>query len=96
MSLVDSNTFIEPTAGTSLNAARGQINNSLRSILTNFRSAAAPTSVNLTASGANIGEQDGMLYRHANANVNALYISCLLYTSPSPRDLSTSRMPSSA
>ena len=26
----------------------------------------------------------------------ALLISCLLYTSPSPRDLSTSRMPSSA
>ena len=25
-----------------------------------------------------------------------LYLSCLLYTSPSPRDLSTSRMPSSA
>ena len=25
-----------------------------------------------------------------------MYISCLLYTSPSPRDLSTSRMPSSA
>ena len=25
-----------------------------------------------------------------------LYIGCLLYTSPSPRDLSTSRMPSSA
>ena len=24
------------------------------------------------------------------------YINCLLYTSPSPRDLSTSRMPSSA
>ena len=24
------------------------------------------------------------------------YVSCLLYTSPSPRDLSTSRMPSSA
>ena len=32
-----------------------------------------------------------------NLNVNDLdYISCLLYTSPSPRDLSTSRMPSSA
>ena len=75
MSLVDSNTFIEPTAGTSLNAARGQYNNSLRSLLTNFRSSGAPTTVNLTASGANIGEQDGMLYRHANANVNALYIS---------------------
>ena len=25
-----------------------------------------------------------------------LYVTCLLYTSPSPRDLSTSRMPSSA
>ena len=29
-----------------------------------------------------------------NPRVNALI--CLLYTSPSPRDLSTSRMPSSA
>ena len=28
--------------------------------------------------------------------IRAQYISCLLYTSPSPRDLSTSRMPSSA
>ena len=27
---------------------------------------------------------------------NAVYYYCLLYTSPSPRDLSTSRMPSSA
>ena len=27
---------------------------------------------------------------------NPAYIACLLYTSPSPRDLSTSRMPSSA
>ena len=27
---------------------------------------------------------------------NYLLLSCLLYTSPSPRDLSTSRMPSSA
>ena len=27
---------------------------------------------------------------------SGLYQSCLLYTSPSPRDLSTSRMPSSA
>ena len=29
-------------------------------------------------------------------NINAKAIICLLYTSPSPRDLSTSRMPSSA
>ena len=28
--------------------------------------------------------------------INALLDTCLLYTSPSPRDLSTSRMPSSA
>ena len=27
---------------------------------------------------------------------NAFHFTCLLYTSPSPRDLSTSRMPSSA
>ena len=27
---------------------------------------------------------------------DVMYINCLLYTSPSPRDLSTSRMPSSA
>ena len=32
------------------------------------------------------------VYTNMNANVH----SCLLYTSPSPRDLSTSRMPSSA
>ena len=31
-----------------------------------------------------------------NCNANAVYKACLLYTSPSPRDLSTSRMPSSA
>ena len=30
----------------------------------------------------------------ANANVEHKNIACLLYTSPSPRDLSTSRMPS--
>ena len=30
------------------------------------------------------------------APIYGLYHSCLLYTSPSPRDLSTSRMPSSA
>eukprot|EP00831_Metopus_contortus_P028711 TRINITY_DN23780_c0_g1_i3.p2 TRINITY_DN23780_c0_g1~~TRINITY_DN23780_c0_g1_i3.p2 ORF type:complete len:115 (-),score=21.21 TRINITY_DN23780_c0_g1_i3:127-471(-) len=31
-----------------------------------------------------------------DANKSGLNIYCLLYTSPSPRDLSTSRMPSSA
>ena len=37
--------------------------------------------------------QIGHLYAHLNRAWNS---SCLLYTSPSPRDLSTSRMPSSA
>ena len=31
-----------------------------------------------------------------NRSIHNNYITCLLYTSPSPRDLSTSRMPSSA
>ena len=30
------------------------------------------------------------------SNIDALNLSCLLYTSPSPRDTSSSRMPSSA
>ena len=30
------------------------------------------------------------------SNIWLMFIACLLYTSPSPRDLSTSRMPSSA
>ena len=32
----------------------------------------------------------------ANSYRHPLFKACLLYTSPSPRDLSTSRMPSSA
>ena len=31
-----------------------------------------------------------------DVTINQLLMGCLLYTSPSPRDLSTSRMPSSA
>ena len=75
MALVDSNTYIEPTAGTSLNTARSQFNNAIRSLLTTFRSSANPTTTNITAAGAGIGEQDGMLFRMANNNVAALYIS---------------------
>ena len=37
--------------------------------------------------------QSGLAYETAR---NCLIDTCLLYTSPSPRDLSTSRMPSSA
>ena len=37
------------------------------------------------------------LYYHKNLqNIPGIILPCLLYTSPSPRDLSTSRMPSSA
>jgi len=82
MALVDSNTFIEPTSGTSLNAARSQFNNSLRSLLTNFKSAAAPAATNITAAGTNIGEQDGMLFR--SATTNALYISDSVHVKSSP------------
>ena len=36
-------------------------------------------------------------FQHAGSDiVQAFTYNCLLYTSPSPRDLSTSRMPSSA
>ena len=40
-----------------------------------------------------IPEYDGMVVRSATKVTKNI---CLLYTSPSPRDLSTSRMPSSA
>ena len=39
---------------------------------------------------------DKTLERTKASIYDAPIISCLLYTSPSPRDLSTSRMPSSA
>ena len=42
---------------------------------------------------------DLMIYKHGHPYETAdlmIYKHCLLYTSPSPRDLSTSRMPSSA
>ena len=43
-------------------------------------------------------EADYILLSHGHQDhiLDAESIACLLYTSPSPRDLSTSRMPSSA
>ena len=38
----------------------------------------------------------GDIFHTPNPNGKAILQICLLYTSPSPRDLSTSRMPSSA
>ena len=45
-------------------------------------------------SGIELGEIEGRLY--TAMSLTSYLLSCLLYTSPSPRDLSTSRMPSSA
>jgi len=48
-----------------------------------------------------VGDQEAVAaaekpYQEALAAAEKTYDDCLLYTSPSPRDLSTSRMPSSA
>ena len=81
MALIDSNTFIEPTAAPTLATARTQFNNSLRSLLTNFAgdgtnsSAPSQTSGNITRDGAATSIENGMLYRHSNALVTALYIN---------------------
>ena len=40
--------------------------------------------------------QDVLIRHHRMKGLATLWMPCLLYTSPSPRDLSTSRMPSSA
>ena len=41
-------------------------------------------------------EKHGDIFSFTMESDNLDFYSCLLYTSPSPRDLSTSRMPSSA
>ena len=38
----------------------------------------------------------GMQISNMDEGIASLNLTCLLYTSPSPRDVSTSRMPSSA
>jgi len=82
MATVDSNTYVEPTAGTSLNNSRTNFNTSLRSLLTNFKSAAIPSGQNITISGVATGEQDGMLFR--SEKTNALYISDSVHVKSSP------------
>jgi len=77
MTLLDSNTFIEPTAATSISTARTQFNNALRSLLTNFAGAAAPSlsGSNIVRSGAAQAPETGLLYRHSNANVTAFFVA---------------------
>ena len=43
-----------------------------------------------------IGESDDTIIYDIPKTIRSKVLGCLLYTSPSPRDLSTSRMPSSA
>ena len=50
--------------------------------------------LDVAASGVNRVERDGVSHTHRSEFV--LVGSCLLYTSPSPRDATLSRMPSSA
>ena len=45
---------------------------------------------------AGLGVVGAEVARHLTSRQEELSTNCLLYTSPSPRDLSTSRMPSSA
>ena len=86
MALVDSNTYIEPTAGTSLSTARLQQNQSYRSLLTNFSSDGPPVGVNMLASGEALSvsgtgsDVDGMLYHRSNANGSILYVSSKTFT----------------
>lgn len=63
MSLISSNTFIEPVAGAAINTGRQQTNNSLKTLLSNFKSSARPVGVNITMSGNPVGPQEGMLFR---------------------------------
>ena len=50
----------------------------------------------ITKNGKVKHTQEGRRHKLVKANKTTKRKSCLLYTSPSPRDLSTSRMPSSA
>lgn len=82
MSLTNSNTYTEPTAGTSLNTARLQQNDSFRSLLSNFYSTSPPVTVNFTVAGAGLSTPNGTLYR--SATTGALYIADSVNKKSSP------------
>ena len=44
----------------------------------------------------NLHEEIAILEKQSKKETERIYSSCLLYTSPSPRDVEESRMPSSA
>lgn len=82
MSLTNSNTYTEATAGTSLNTARLQQNDSFRSIVSNFYSTSIPSTVNFTVNGIASSVPNGTLFRHSTTG--ALYVSDSLNKRSSP------------
>ena len=67
--------------------------------LENYRAALRAQKRILDILGGQAGAEDFFEYAQLMIFASGMYVSpeaCLLYTSPSPRDLSTSRMPSSA
>ena len=53
-------------------------------------------SVSIDGSGKLTGLDQGLNIVGLTTVTNSLHVTCLLYTSPSPRDATLSRMPSSA
>ena len=71
MTLSTSNTYQTPQATTALGSARTQINGSLRALLQNFYSSAAPDADNINDDGTNTTPPLGTLF--VSANTHALY-----------------------
>ena len=68
----------------------------LRELISNASDAINKRKIAVLASGNSADMFDGNVSITADKKAKTLTISCLLYTSPSPRDATLSRMPSSA
>ena len=60
------------------------------------RATSIPVIVDVDTGYGNALTVDKLIRELEVAGASGIFLDCLLYTSPSPRDLSTSRMPSSA
>ena len=70
--------------------------NKLRTFLTGF-AVSWGIFMLITLLGAGNGLRNGIIFNFRRFSANTVEVwGCLLYTSPSPRDISGSRMPSSA
>ena len=65
------NTYIETTGNISVNQGRVVLNNTLRTLLTNFSRTSAPTSANFTSEGQTFDIPDGTFYHDTN---NGFYV----------------------